>query len=320
MDAAETAGTKAPAGKAAPASTTAKAKSSPKSVTPGRPTASTKAVPTPGSPSAKATSSATTAKSAAGGGTPKTSPSGPSGPTYRPPSGATRSAARRPPPPPRRKKHRVTRKTVGAIVALALVASLVVFFAIAVNGSSTNTQTINATLSGPEQVEVPSGSVLGAVDTSRYPTTIDGIKCEASEQVVYHIHAHLTIFVNGHPRVVPYGIGIAPPLQYNNTSSGTFVNGGTCFYWLHTHAADGIMHIESPTQTTYSLGQFFDMWGQPLSSTQVGSNKGPVTVYVDGKVYTGDPRLIPLATHSQIQLDLGSPSPAPVNITFPSGL
>ncbi len=260
-------------------------------------------------------SRASTSKSPTPGG-PKTNPSGPN---YRPPTGTPRSAARRPPPPPRRKKRNITSKTIVAIVALPLIASLVIFFALAVNGSSNPTPAVTAALSGPEQVPVPGGAILAPVVTSRYPQTIDGIKCEASEQVVYHIHAHLSLFVNGQPRVVPYGIGIAPPLQYN-TANGTFVNGGTCFYWLHAHAADGIMHIESPTQATYTLGQYFDVWGQPLNSGQLGPVKGKLTVFVDNKPYTGDPRLIPLATHSQIQIDVGTPAPAPANITFPSGL
>jgi hypothetical protein len=266
----------------------------------------------PAGTKAAGTSAASKGAPAAGG--PKTS-----GPNYRPPTGTPRSAARRPPPPPKRKKRNITTKTIVAIVALPLIASLVIFFALAVNGSSSNTPAINATLSGPEQVPIPGGSVLASVVSSRYPQTIDGIKCEATEQVVYHIHAHLTVFVNGQPHVIPYGIGIAPPLAYQ-TNNGTFVSGGTCFYWLHTHAADGIIHIESPTQTTYNLGQFFDVWGQPLDSNQVGTDTGHVTVYVDGKPYVGDPRLIPLATHSQIQLDVGTPTPAPTNITWPSGL
>ena len=29
--------------------------------------------------------------------------------------------------------------------------------------------------------------------------------------------------------------------------------------WLHTHAADGIVHIESPVDRTYTLGNFFDV-------------------------------------------------------------
>jgi hypothetical protein len=33
------------------------------------------------------------------------------------------------------------------------------------------------------------------------------------------------------------------------------------FYWLHTHAADGIIHVESLVQRTYMLGNFFNVWG-----------------------------------------------------------
>jgi len=40
--------------------------------------------------------------------------------------------------------------------------------------------------------------------------------------------------------------------------------------WLHTHAADGIIHTESPVERTYTLGDFFDIWGQPLGRHQVG--------------------------------------------------
>ena len=265
----------------------------------------------PGAATSK--SGATTAAKSPSGPIPKTNSSGPN---YRPPSGAARN--RSAVPPPRRRKPRMTRKTIGAIVALALVGTLVVFFSIAVNGSSTS-PTVASALAGPEQVQVPKGPALAAVDAARYPQVIDGIKCETSEQLVYHIHAHLTIFVNGQARQIPPGIGIAPPLQYNNTN-GPFVNGGSCFYWLHSHAADGIMHIESPTQTTYTLGQWFDVWGQPLKNGQVGPAVGALKVFVDGKPFTGDPRTIPLGTHSQIQLDVGSPAPAPTTINFPSGL
>ena len=48
-----------------------------------------------------------------------------------------------------------------------------------------------------------------------------------------------------------------------------------CFYWMHVHAQDGIIHIESPTPKTYELGQFFDIWGLPLSSTQIGPTRAP---------------------------------------------
>jgi hypothetical protein len=70
----------------------------------------------------------------------------------------------------------------------------------------------------------------------------------------------------------------------------------------------------------YTLGDFFDIWGQPLTRRQVGSARGAVTALYNGRAYTGSPRDIPLAAHAQIQLDVGQPLVAPLSITFPSGL
>jgi hypothetical protein len=138
--------------------------------------------------------------------------------------------------------------------------------------------------------------------------------------VLFHIHAHLTIFVDGLPRQVPAGIGIAPPYEVERTSSGAFIAGATCFMWLHTHSADGIIHTESPIRRTYTLGDFFDIWGEPLSRGRVGPDGGPVTALFDGRVFTGNPRKIPLLAHAQIQLEVGKPLIAPERIAFPPGL
>jgi hypothetical protein len=128
-----------------------------------------------------------------------------------------------------------------------------------------------------------------------------------------------TIFVNGSARQVPAGIGI-PGAQGQSTPTGTFIDSGTCFYWLHTHAADGVIHIESPVQRTYTLGEFFNEWGQPLSANRVGPATGKVTALYNGHVYLGSPADIPLTKHVQIQLEVGSPLVAPQKITFPNGL
>src|SRR5262249_46869943 len=147
----------------------------------------------------------------------------------------------------------------------------------------------------------------------------DGISCERNEQTLFHIHAHLAVFVSGTPRQVPAGIGI-PGAQAQNTARGPFIGGGTCFYWLHTHAADGILHIESPVHRTYTLGNLVDEWGQPLGPGQVGPAAGKVTAIYNGKVYLGNPRDIPLTAHAQIELEVGRPLVAPQPITFPAGL
>jgi hypothetical protein len=173
---------------------------------------------------------------------------------------------------------------------------------------------------GPEGVPVPKGSVLADPQVVKLNQTIDGITCQASEKVVYHIHAHLTIFVRGKAQVIPYGIGIGPPIKGVNTQAGPFVTVGSCFMWLHTHALDGILHIESPAQRIYTLGQFFAVWGQPLTRTRVGPARGKVTAFYNGKVWTGNPSSIPLMSAGQIQLDGGTPIVAPQHIAFPQGL
>ncbi len=162
---------------------------------------------------------------------------------------------------------------------------------------------------GPEGVPVPNAPALATTASSATGATVDGIKCQASEQSLFHIHAHLTIVVNGALRQIPADVGIV-------TGGAT----GSCLYWLHTHAADGIIHIESPVRRVYTLGDFFDEWGQPLGPGVVGPAKGQVVAIYNGKVYLGNPRDIPLNAHAQIQLEVGKPLVAPVQITFPSGL
>ena len=86
---------------------------------------------------------------------------------------------------------------------------------------------------------------------------------------------------------------------------------------LSTRYADGLVHVESPTRRSFVLGELFDIWGQPLSRTAVGPAKGLVTAIVNRRVWTGDPRRIPLAAHAQIQLEVGRPLVAPQQIRFP---
>ena len=86
------------------------------------------------------------------------------------------------------------------------------------------------------------------------PPPIDGIRCEGMEGAVVHIHQYLALY-NGYQRVpVPAGIGI-----HND-----------CLYWLHTHTGDGLIHDEVPMHKFFTLGNFFDVWGQPLNWYQAG--------------------------------------------------
>lgn len=176
-------------------------------------------------------------------------------------------------------------------------------------GATTNTSLApqaRAGQLGPEGVPLESGPLLAPASTTSPTRMADGVQCAPTEQVAYHIHAHLQVYVGGAPRTVPGGIGMLGVIT-QQTRYGSFYGAVECYYWLHTHAGDGILHIESPTQTIYTLANFFAVWDQPLSSTQVASASGPVTAFVDGKRWTKDPSSIPLLPHAEIQLDVGTP-------------
>lgn len=137
---------------------------------------------------------------------------------------------------------------------------------------------------------------------------VDGIPCETTEKLTYHVHAHLMIVAEGRPVVVPASIGIP----------------GSCIYWLHTHDATGVIHIEAPAKRDFTLGTFFDIWRQPLSGTQALGFTADATrsfqYFVNGQQYTGDPRQIPLGAHTDITIEYGPPFPTPLPYTFPQGL
>jgi hypothetical protein len=176
--------------------------------------------------------------------------------------------------------------------------------------------------SRPQQAARPT---LAAVPTPLGSTTssgplppINGISCDALESTIVHIHAHLAIFVNGEEEQVPLGIGIGQPWQVSDSDEGPFVEDGTCFYWIHTHTEDGIVHIESPQRRRFSLGDFFAIWQMPLSENQVGPAQGPVITYVNGQRTNTAPQDVTLLPHERIQLDVGTDVP-PYPFDFPDG-
>jgi hypothetical protein len=179
------------------------------------------------------------------------------------------------------------------------------------NTTSTSSSTTSGSKSqgqlGFEGIPIQNGAAVAPASTTQ-TGTVNGIQCGSKEELAYHIHAHLTVFDNGQARSIPGGIGI-PGSQVVQTTQGPVASGGQCIYWLHTHAPDGVIHIESPTQRIYSLGDFFDEWHQPLSATQVGDVKGKVSAVVNGKPWTKSIRAIPLDPHQVIQLNVGSPVP-----------
>jgi hypothetical protein len=162
---------------------------------------------------------------------------------------------------------------------------------------------------GPEGIVLEEGQLLAPASTAATGQTVDGIQCNSAEQVAYHIHTHLTVYVNGALRPIPPGIGIVAPVA-QQTANGVFDSASRCYYWLHVHAQDGIIHVESPNQSNYTLGQFFAIWKQPLTASQIGPAKGTFTVFVNGIRYGGNPANIVLKSREDIQVDVGTPAVA----------
>jgi hypothetical protein len=135
--------------------------------------------------------------------------------------------------------------------------------------------------------------------------TVSGISCDLQEGQRIHIHQHLVILDHGKPVAIPANVG--QPQERR------------CIYWVHTHTPDGIIHIEAPQDRSFTLGDFFAIWGQPLSRTEAGAahaKKGSfLKVWVNGKPFTGDPRKIALVPHADIVIEAGPPFPKPPKFT-----
>jgi hypothetical protein len=145
------------------------------------------------------------------------------------------------------------------------------------------------------------GFVVVARLTSK---SIDAISCDFAGSVSYHVHAHLTIVVKGRLLYPPGGVGI----HYEHL----------CLYWLHTHDASGVIHIEAPHRIEPTLKNFFDIWGQPLSRHIVWRYRvpaqGSMRVFVGHHTYMADPGSITLFNHTVVTIEVGPPfipPPAP---------
>jgi hypothetical protein len=147
---------------------------------------------------------------------------------------------------------------------------------------------------------------------------VNGISCDALESTVFHIHVHLAIFFDGVEQSIPFGVGVGQPWQVADSDQGPFVEDGSCFYWIHTHTEDGVIHIESPIRRSFTLGDFFAVWQEPLSATQVGPQQGQVISYVNGVRDATNPSDIRLTSHQRIQLDVGIDVP-PYSFDFSPG-
>lgn len=89
-----------------------------------------------------------------------------------------------------------------------------------------------------------------------------------------HIHPHLTIVINGQQQAIPAQIGLSP----------------SCERVIHTHDATGEIHIEPNDPMTFTLGDFFNIWGKTFNQNQILDSKTDanheIVMTVDGKQNT----------------------------------
>jgi hypothetical protein len=203
----------------------------------------------------------------------------------------------------------------------------------------------------------PGGGGQGStVDPTQSFPWGNGIPTSKTMSNNYHVHAFLGLYVNGQEIAIPDGIGMVNPFgdfQGNNPSGPNYQPGCTdgapnfeCyadwFYYVHSHDASGIIHMEAPTPvcggwqqppapacpTIFTLGNVLDVWGITISPNNFGPFTGPVTIYTSAlgvfnpcsgspcytgsntyRLYVGDPRSMPLNSHTVVWILVGSGNP-----------
>ena len=168
---------------------------------------------------------------------------------------------------------------------------------------------------GPNGLPMEKGAFLAPSTTTRLGAIVNGIQCEPLAQLAYTTYAHLQVYVDGHSRALPGGIGIVDQ-NVIKTRRGLYYGANTCMYWLHTRAADGLVEVQAPVARHFTLGDLFAVWNQPLGRARVAASRGPVTATVNGRRWHGNPTSIPLTEHAAIQLSVGEPVPPPQSVDW----
>jgi hypothetical protein len=157
------------------------------------------------------------------------------------------------------------------------------------------------------------GSSLSFASNVEAPV-IDNISCDTMEHFKMHVHAHLDIIVNGTAYPIPSDVGRIP---------------GQCIYWVHTHDDSGIIHIESPENRNFTLGEFFDIWDKTFNNSQIFDNivsegdNSTLNVFVNGKKVSAESnyRNTAINAHDEITIVYGTlPESISPAYEFPQGM
>jgi hypothetical protein len=175
---------------------------------------------------------------------------------------------------------------VGAVVVAAIAAAIV---SDGGGGSKSTQTTIAAGTSGAFGQHY--AGLAQRRQAAHVPTMMDTMNSRV------HFHPLLRVYVNGKQIPVPANIGIDPTQEAMQMAG------------LHTHDTSGTIHVEGVAGAR--LGQFFRIWGVPLSSRQLGPYRARgadgVRMWVDGKPSTAFGQLA-LADGQHIVVSFGPKS------------
>ena len=124
---------------------------------------------------------------------------------------------------------------------------------------------------------------------------VDGVNCLINS--TNHHHALISIYKDGKRLGFPDGIGRVHAGCYHA-------------YEMHVHDVTGIIHMETDVPKSFKLGQWFSLWGQPLSRNNVAGLAGPVRYYIIEKGtitrYDGNPYDIAMLPHREVLIVTGT--------------
>jgi len=191
----------------------------------------------------------------------------------------------------------------GAAVVVAIGIAVGLGVAFAGGGSGKSASTTGAPIDWSAVPNLQTGPPPWGPDWQHLPDRLQvlGLSQLSQEGTVLHIHQYLALYVNGQRVTLPPDVGI-----YDNS----FITE------LHVHVGEpNIIHVESPVQKSFDLGQIFGEWGIRLTKNCVGNYCGKLAWWVDGVKQKGDPALLVLKDHEVITITLGKP-PAKIQTSF----
>lgn len=195
-------------------------------------------------------------------------------PAQRRPTNARRPQPSRRPAPGARRRDRDRRRLYAVIAAVAVAAVLIAVFAAAQSdsgdddaASSTAASDTGALLRTEAPWAPQSDNLAERVEAAGFPPVGDES---------YHVHALLSVFVDGEQVPVPTNIGIDQSSGFHSP--------------LHTHTPDGVIHFEADDPAPFTLQQVFTMWGVDFGADRLGAYtpnaENQIHVYVNGERVT----------------------------------